>query len=168
MNEGPRLIVLDTNVVLDLFHFRDPAAQPLRMALASGQLRAAVTADIVDEWVRVLGYACFSLSAEEQLALRSQYQALCVFATEVRPVGVPRCADPDDQKFLELAAALGVTLVSKDRALLSLARRCASRFAIMTPAMMSRERAVRSDDRQADARRFAHSQHGGVRDPALD
>ena len=37
---------------------------------------------------------------------------------------LPRCKDPDDQKFLELAfAANADILISKDRALLELARR---------------------------------------------
>jgi predicted nucleic acid-binding protein len=38
--------------------------------------------------------------------------------------GLPRCSDPHDQKFLELALASGADiLVTKDQALLELARR---------------------------------------------
>ncbi len=41
-------------------------------------------------------------------------------------VRLPRCADPDDQKFLELAQASAARwLVSKDNELLKLAPRCA-------------------------------------------
>ena len=48
---------------------------------------------------------------------------------------MPHCSDPDDQKFLELAAATRAQLlVSKDRALLKLRRRCAPFFQIVTPA----------------------------------
>jgi predicted nucleic acid-binding protein len=48
---------------------------------------------------------------------------------------MPRCSDPDDQKFIELAGASGAqALVSKDRAVLKLRRRCAPHFRIMTPA----------------------------------
>jgi predicted nucleic acid-binding protein len=48
---------------------------------------------------------------------------------------LPRCSDPDDQKFLALAAAAGAAaLVSKDRAVLKLRRRCAPWFRILTPA----------------------------------
>jgi predicted nucleic acid-binding protein len=48
---------------------------------------------------------------------------------------MPRCSDPDDQKFIELASASGAQiLVSKDRAVLKLRRRCASQFRIVTPA----------------------------------
>jgi predicted nucleic acid-binding protein len=46
---------------------------------------------------------------------------------------LPRCRDADDQKFLELAAALPAeALVSKDRALLDLRRRRLP-FAILSP-----------------------------------
>jgi predicted nucleic acid-binding protein len=49
--------------------------------------------------------------------------------------GLPRCSDPDDQKFIELAAAARAgALVSKDRAVLKLRRRCAPWFRVMTPA----------------------------------
>ena len=48
---------------------------------------------------------------------------------------MPRCSDPDDQKFIELAAATHAQgLVSKDRAVLKLRRRCAPHYRIMTPA----------------------------------
>jgi predicted nucleic acid-binding protein len=49
---------------------------------------------------------------------------------------LPRCADPDDQKFLTLAAHAGARwLLSRDRALLALHRRCLreSGFAIVAP-----------------------------------
>jgi len=48
---------------------------------------------------------------------------------------LPRCKDPDDQKFLELAARTGANLlVSKDKALLRLARKPGLPFRIATPA----------------------------------
>ncbi|OYY82283.1 MAG: hypothetical protein B7Y33_00065 [Hydrogenophilales bacterium 16-62-9] len=52
---------------------------------------------------------------------------------------MPLCSDPDDQKFLALAAVSHAHgLVSKDRALLKLRRRCAPHFQIMTPAEAGR------------------------------
>ena len=46
-----------------------------------------------------------------------------------------RCTDPDDQKFIDLAAQLGdACLLSRDRAVLKLARRArAAGFSILTP-----------------------------------
>lgn len=47
----------------------------------------------------------------------------CADAVVAAPL--PRCADPDDQKFLELARDAGAAwLLSRDAALLALARRC--------------------------------------------
>ncbi len=47
---------------------------------------------------------------------------------------LPRCKDPDDQKFLELAARSGADLlVSKDKALLKLRGRTRLAFRIMKP-----------------------------------
>ena len=57
------------------------------------------------------------------------------FAGAGSAAALPRCTDPDDQKFIELAVAAGaLALVSKDRAVLKLSRLCAPVFRIMTPA----------------------------------
>ena len=128
------LVVLDTNVVLDMLHFDDPIARPLRHALESGRLRGAATLASFDEWQRVLAYPAFALDAGRQAERIARYRAACTFFEAPALAGVPRCADADDQKFLDLAAALGVPLVSKDRAVLALRRRCAPLFPIMTPA----------------------------------
>ena len=50
---------------------------------------------------------------------------------------LPRCADPDDQKFLELAlAARADVLITKDHKLLELARRTKP-FRILNPRKFS-------------------------------
>ena len=152
--------VLDTNVVLDLLHFDDATARPLRHALADGRVRCVVSDATLDEWRRVLAYPEFALGLKQQAALVERYQALSEMAKTVEgdasllhkgtpihhglsyPSGwkpawsrMPRCSDPDDQKFIELAAAVHAQgLVSKDRAVLKLRRRCAPYFGIMTPA----------------------------------
>ena len=146
--------VLDTNVVLDLLHFDDPIARPLRHALEDGRVRCVVTDATLEEWRRVLAYPEFGLDPAQQTALFACYQALSVRADSIavdaglphkgtpihyglKPVWsrMPRCSDPDDQKFIELAAAANAQgLVSKDRAVLKLRRRCAPYFRVMTPA----------------------------------
>ena len=61
------------------------------------------------------------------VARLSQTVAPPVPAEDARPL--PKCKDRDDQKFLELAYAAGADwLVSKDRAVLKLARRVARDF----------------------------------------
>lgn len=130
------LVVLDTNVVLDLLHFDDATVRPLRRALEAGRLRCAVAEATLEEWRRVLAYPEFALDITQQAALLERYQALSEMTVAFDGVpGLPRCSDPDDQKFIELAAAAGAqALVSKDRAVLKLRRRCAPYFRITTPA----------------------------------
>lgn len=127
-------IVLDTNVVLDLLHYDDAVARPLLHALEAERVRCVVTSATFDEWRRVLAYPAFGLDSARQVALCARYQALAVLEPATVVADLPRCRDPDDQKFIELAAtAHAQGLVSKDRAVLRLRRRCASRFRIMLP-----------------------------------
>ena len=123
MNEGPRLIVLDTNVVLDILHFDEALTRPLRTALETGILHGAVSEATFGEWTRVLAYPVFRLSPAHQAERSATYRAWCDFFTPPAVTGVARCRDRDDQKFLDLAAGLSIPLVSKDRAVLKLRRR---------------------------------------------
>ena len=52
-----RALVLDTNIVLDLLVFADPATAPLPGLMASGRLRWIATAGMRAELARVLAYA---------------------------------------------------------------------------------------------------------------
>ncbi len=68
---------------------------------------------------------------------------------------LPVCSDPDDQKFLELALACGAAyLVTKDRALLELARRSdrALPFRIVTPGELERSLAATCANRRGPSR----------------
>jgi len=134
------LLVLDTNVVLDLLHFEDAIAYPILAALQHGQIRCVANEATLEELLRVLAYPEFKLESVRQATLFTQYQRL-VRVLDTQPVSVelPICSDPDDQKFLELAASSHADLlVSKDRALLKLRRRCAPHFQVMTPAEAGR------------------------------
>ena len=131
------VLVLDTNVVLDLLHFDDATARPLRHALEDGRVRCVVSDATLEEWRRVLAYPEFALDSMQRAARLARYQGLSetVAGLVADMVPLPRCSDPDDQKFIELAAAAHAQgLVSKDRAVLRLRRRCAPYFRIMTPA----------------------------------
>jgi putative PIN family toxin of toxin-antitoxin system len=141
----PRIVILDTNVLLDLLLFVDPACAALAAALADGRLQAVCNDECAEEWRRVLGYRIWQLDSNRQQALRQAHAQLhrrspatrTSEATDSHAHRLPRCRDPDDQKFLELAADAGAwALVSKDRDLLKLARRCArlGLFHILPPA----------------------------------
>jgi putative PIN family toxin of toxin-antitoxin system len=129
---SPRIVVLDTNVLLDLLLFGDPSCAALAAALADGRLQAVCNEECTEEWRRVLAYRIWQLDSERQQALRQAHAELhaATQAAPIEPAGMsaeqlPRCRDPDDQKFLQLAADAGAwALLSKDRDLLKLARRC--------------------------------------------
>jgi uncharacterized protein len=73
-------VVIDTNVVLDLLHFDDATARPLRLALEAGRVRCAVTEATLGELRRVLAYPEFGLDEARQAELFARYQALAVAA----------------------------------------------------------------------------------------
>jgi predicted nucleic acid-binding protein len=125
----PRLLVLDTNIVLDAFVFSDTAALPLRAGLEGGSLQWIATIDMRIELARVLGYpqivprlAFYGLEAAGVLTAFDRH-AREVDAAPKAPV---TCADPDDQKFIDLAVAHQCVLLSKDRAVLDMRRRLLS------------------------------------------
>lgn len=137
MRPSPR-VVLDTNVWLDWLVFDDPAIAPLRALVAADCAEVFIDAACEAELERALGYdlgknravdiaAC--LAGSRRVARRIESEL-----TEAQRSGLPRCRDPDDQKFLEAAlAARADFLVTKDRALLDLAERTPG-FRIVTPA----------------------------------
>lgn len=131
----PRL-VLDTNVVLDLFHFADPAALPILAALREGRADCFADKATLDELARVVTYPEFGLSARAGNLLLESYRALARLpeASSAPVARLPQCRDPDDQKFLELAARVAADfLISKDKALLKLRGRAHLGFRIMPP-----------------------------------
>jgi putative PIN family toxin of toxin-antitoxin system len=138
--EIPRL-VLDTNVALDLFVFRDPASEHLMAALQAGQVQAVVDELCRAEWLAVLHYPELGLTEEarrDATAAFDRWVSLLPAGSwsPREDVRLPRCADPDDQKFLELALASHAQwLLSKDKAVLKLARRTAREgwFLILCP-----------------------------------
>lgn len=135
---GAPRIVLDTNVCLDLLVFADPRVAPLRDALATGRVQGVTSPECRGEWHRVLAYPQLRLDEEAQRTMHGAFDALFVIPPHTSPSGtvLPRCADPDDQKFLELADAAGAHwLLSRDDALLKLARRLRreGRFDILAP-----------------------------------
>jgi len=142
--DGVPRIVLDTNVCLDLFLFRDPACAALATALAAGHVQAVADAACRNEWLRVLEYPSVPIRPEQRAGLRERFDAAVVTLTDLPApasvVPLPACRDPDDQKFLELALVSGAPwLISKDRDLLKLARRTrkAGLFLILKPEQWS-------------------------------
>jgi putative PIN family toxin of toxin-antitoxin system len=134
----PKRIVIDTNVCLDLFVFNDPRWAGLLAALESGQVEAVTRADCRMEYQVVLGYSHLPLDAVSRPISSAKFDALIkLTAPEPRTATrLPICTDKDDQKFLELARDAGADLlITKDKALLKLARKTAKLglFGIIVP-----------------------------------
>ena len=120
------MIVIDTNIVLDLFVFKDPLAQPLALALANQTYKWIATAPMRDELERVLDYpnilARLGAAQITATAVLAQFDAQVQWM-DVAPRATLICRDPDDQKFIDLAVSHQAMLLSKDRAVLCMAKR---------------------------------------------
>ena len=131
-------IVLDTNVVLDLFHWANVDAVPIMAALEAGRIECLVDDRTLDELQRVLTYPQLKLTDEMIVARYAKYRSLVQHIPAGEAPPLPRCKDRDDQKFLELAARSGADiLVSKDKALLKLRGRSKLAFQILAPARLA-------------------------------
>lgn len=122
--EAPRL-VLDTHVWLDLLLFHDPCVERLGRELRERRVVAVMDGRMRNELVRVLGYAAFALDASRQTDIAREVACLATAVETPTITGVlPRCRDPDDQMFVEIAVTCHASaLLSRDDALLRLSRR---------------------------------------------
>jgi predicted nucleic acid-binding protein len=115
--------VLDTNVLLDWLVFADPKVAPIAEGVQAGILRWVATGPMLDELRHVLQRP--PLQVRRPASLEDSIARWCHPVDS--PPEAPRrllCTDPDDQKFIDLALyRRSRWLISRDRALLKLARR---------------------------------------------
>ena len=137
----PRMVP-DTNVCLDLFVFDDPQCASLLAAVHAGEIELVTREDCRAEWLAVLAYPALKLNDERRAHAAERFDAVVhdIPSSMARQddVALPRCRDPDDQKFLELAQQSGaIALLTRDDALLRLARRTRREglFQILLPAL---------------------------------
>lgn len=133
----PPRAVLDTNVVLDWLVFGNPGVTPIAEAITCGRLRWVATDDMRSELAEVLRRGLPRNPSVDADKLWSSWSA-CAHIEEVPspigPANALRCSDPDDQKFIDFALQRADWLVTRDRAVLRLARRALPRgLAIVTP-----------------------------------
>ena len=135
-------LVLDTNVWLDWLVFDDPSIAPLNAAVAENRAEVIVDEAAVEELTRVLAYPFGARTLNAQAQAATLVECLRIARKDERGrmkddlASLPKCGDPDDQKFLELALACGAGfLLTRDDALLELARGRARPlpFRIVTP-----------------------------------
>ncbi len=119
------LIVLDTNIVLDLFVFDDPGVRELGRHIETGALRWLATPAMREELQRVLSYPKIALRLTgvgfDAATVLSAFDLHAQLVEPANRAG-PLCADADDQHFIDLAVVHSALLFSKDRSITSLRR----------------------------------------------
>ncbi|MEO8959650.1 MAG: putative toxin-antitoxin system toxin component, PIN family [Rudaea sp.] len=129
----PRRVVLDTNIVLSALLFGGGVAAQLRDAWQRGRYTPLVSTITAHELIRVLAYPKFRLGAPEREELLADYlpYATTVALPKTLP-RVPKCRDPFDVPFLQLALAGNASaLVTGDKDLLTLTNQFSA--PILTP-----------------------------------
>ena len=130
-------VVLDTNVVISALIFRRGVTAALRDAWVAQRFTPLIDSPCADELIRALAYPKFQLGASDIHALLSDYLPFTatVDTHSQASIEIPNCSDPDDQKFLHLAAVgQADVLVTGDRALLEVSGKTG--FAVEMPAVV--------------------------------
>jgi putative PIN family toxin of toxin-antitoxin system len=129
-------VVVDTNVALDWLVFADPGVQALRRAVEAGDVTWWSCDAVRAELAHMLHHRDLQRWTPDAAALLALHDRITRHAA-APPSALPgmRCRDSDDQVFIELALAQRARwLVTRDRALLALARRAAPHgLQIVTP-----------------------------------
>ena len=101
-----RRVLIDTSVLLSALLFPAGSVSWIRASWRTGRIRPLASRDTTAEFLRVLAYPKFRLTAEERQDLLDDYLPCCeTVAVPDRPPSVPECRDPFDRPFLELALA---------------------------------------------------------------
>jgi putative PIN family toxin of toxin-antitoxin system len=127
-------VVLDTNILLDIFVFHDERAINLKQALVDGSVPAIASQKTLFELADVISRPLFKLDEATQVSILTQWQFIAELHDDANLATAPwKCQDPDDQIFLDLAYQLRPSiLISKDNAVLQIANRAAQENILIT------------------------------------
>lgn len=130
--------MIDTNVWLDWLLFGDPATSTLDLAYGDRRVEVLASCAMRQEFGDVLSrdvmdrplHKSFGDPAAARTMLMDRYDERLRLCPEP-PAGQLRPTDPDDQVFIDLAIAQRASwLLTRDRALLRLARRAWRDYAV--------------------------------------
>lgn len=127
-------VVLDTNILLDIFVFNDERAINLKQAILGGDILAVASQKTALELADVISRPLFKLNKTSQVTIWDQWQSIAQQYDDSNLTPAPwKCQDPDDQIFLDLAYHLRPSiLISKDNAVLHIASRAAQEDILIT------------------------------------
>lgn len=128
------VVVLDTNILLDILVFDDERAHPLRAALEAQKLDAVATQKTIDEFIDVIGRPQFKLTSDQQTQAIQQWKYWSrVINDDDLQIAPWKCKDRDDQVFINLAYTLKPsTLISKDKLVLKITKRAEKELIMIT------------------------------------
>lgn len=131
----PLRVVLDTNVVLDGWVFGHPGSRVWLDGLATGQIQWLACARMRDELLHTLDHPALARWQPDSRRVLGAFDRWALLLPAPATLPALRCRDPDDQVFIDLAVEAGAqALLTRDRALLRLARQAARRgVAVLTP-----------------------------------
>lgn len=129
-----KTIVLDTNILLDIFVFNDHRASELKQALLNQEIHAPASQKTIEELADVIGRPIFNLNNTQQDQILKQWHSLASLVSDDTLASAPwSCEDEDDQIFLDLAYKLKpAIIISKDNALLKLSKKAAAEEILIT------------------------------------
>lgn len=134
------LVILDTQIVMDWLVFNEQSLLPLITAVESRHLHWTTTEAMRAELLHVIGRGVAARYAPDVGRVQAAFEQHCRLVPEPElSIARPRCSDTDDQKFIDLGLALAATqpvwLLSRDRAVLKVAKRAAKLgLPILSPA----------------------------------
>ena len=99
-----KLVVLDTNILLDIFVFNDERAVDLKQAILEQSIQVVASQKTLEELADVLSRPLFKLDEESQAAILVQWKSIAHQVDDSNLAPAPwKCLDADDQIFLDLA-----------------------------------------------------------------
>lgn len=127
-------VVLDTNILLDVFVFNDERAADLKTSILHGDIEVIASQKTLTELADVISRPLFDLDTTAQDFILHQWRTLAKLQDDSDLGSAPwKCQDSDDQIFLDLAYAFRpAVLISKDKALLRLATKAAKDGIVIT------------------------------------
>jgi putative PIN family toxin of toxin-antitoxin system len=132
----PFNLVIDTNIVLDLWVYQNPQTHLLKEALDSKKIILLLTQAMLIELDFVLQRTpMLAVLAKLNRTVEELKKNLhnCAQMCEVPDLAPWRCKDKSDQMFIDLAWAHQTHLLSKDKAVLSLNKKFKSRGIFISP-----------------------------------
>ena len=131
---SPKLVVIDSQCLFDWMVFRNPICERWDAALAGTDWEWIFTSELKAEFDFVAAKGFGERWPVDAVALASRWEHHGRAVETPPPPGASsrlHCTDADDQKFIDLAIAAGAhTLVTRDKALLRLARKAAERHGV--------------------------------------